>query len=207
MKQLRLIISALFLISPFAANADPIIDASGKLLGATDVNVGGWMYDVVFADGRCIDVFDGCDSPTDFAFTTAASATAASQALFDQVLLDSALGMFNTDPYLTNHCIPSAFPDFVVCGITTAYGIDAPSGEVEIAFADNWGPNTVGGVDEAYPVGAVVPPGYNMGPPNDDFFAQANIWAVWTPVPEPGTLALFGIGLFGMGLARGRKAA
>ena len=32
-------------------------------------------------------------------------------------------------------------------------------------------------------------------------------WAVFTPVPEPGTLALFGIGLFGMGCARHRKKA
>ena len=202
MKNIRTVITALLVFTPFAANADLIVNSDGKLVGATGVDVGGTLYDVVFADGTCIDVFTGCDEQSDFTFGNGADAAEASQALLDQVLVDGALGMFDSDPLLTNYClIISARPDLSVCGITTGYGIDAPSGEVLIAFADNWDDPAR---DAAYDVGAVVPPAYNLGPPNTDFFAEANIWAVWS-VPEPGTLALLSLGLAGMGLTRRRK--
>lgn len=44
--------------------------------------------------------------------------------------------------------------------------------------------------------------GFYLG--NGDGFASGRILSI-AAVPEPGTLALFGIGLFGMGLARRRK--
>ena len=40
------------------------------LMGATDVQVGGTLYDVVFVDGTCIELFDGCDDLTDFVLPT-----------------------------------------------------------------------------------------------------------------------------------------
>lgn len=206
MTRTRIIMTALLVFTPFVANADRIIDGSGRLLGATNVNVDGALYNVVFADGTCIDVFSGCGGASAFTFDNGVDAVAASQALFDQVLLDVAEGMFDTNPYLTNYCIPytGGNPDLVVCGVTTAYGIDAASGEVMIAFADNWGTNPMGGTDLAYDVGPFIPVDYDLGPSNPDGFAELNIWAVWTPVPEPGTFALLGLGLCGMGLMRRR---
>ena len=60
-----------------------------ELTGASNVDVGGTLYDVTFEDGTCIEVFSGCnDAAEDFAFTTSANAQLAAQALLDQVFLD-----------------------------------------------------------------------------------------------------------------------
>ena len=83
-----------------AAAASLIIDANGQLRGASDVNVGGTLYDVEFADGTCIEIFSGCDEVSDFTFTNYFDAREASQALLDQVFL----GEFNDDPTLTFGC-------------------------------------------------------------------------------------------------------
>ena len=40
---------------------------------------------VLFTDGSCVTLFDGCDAPADFAFTLQLDAEAAAQALLDQV--------------------------------------------------------------------------------------------------------------------------
>lgn len=88
----------------------------GELKGAFGVNVGGTLYDVEFVEGSCIDLFDGCDDASDFAFATLAETLQASQALFDQVFLDSGAGSFDTTPTLTFGC-SGAF-----CGTVTPFG-------------------------------------------------------------------------------------
>lgn len=77
------------------------VDASGQLLGAAGVDVGGTLYDVTFMDGSCADVFSGCNEAGDFTFQTEVSATAASAALFGQVLLDVPQGGFDSKSELT----------------------------------------------------------------------------------------------------------
>lgn len=87
----------------------PFIDVNGdnQLVGATFVNVNGVFYDVAFMDDTCVALFDGCDDPfADFAFQSRAEASAAAQALLDQVFLDdiflaSPEGLFDTRPELT----------------------------------------------------------------------------------------------------------
>jgi hypothetical protein len=60
-----------------AANAAMLNIVGGQLIGASNVDVGGGLYDVVFTDGTCIALFSGCDSNSDFAFTTEAAGLAA----------------------------------------------------------------------------------------------------------------------------------
>ncbi len=68
---------------PTSANAVVIlnVDADGLLIGATGLNVGGTLFDIRFLDGSCIDIFDGCDETSDFAFTDLNSAAAAATVL------------------------------------------------------------------------------------------------------------------------------
>lgn len=77
-----------------------IVDGSGQLRGAAGVDVGGTLYDVTFREGTCTALFDGCDDPSDFTFTTLTDAQAASQALLNQVFIDGPAGNF-VSPSLT----------------------------------------------------------------------------------------------------------
>ena len=52
--------------SPAIAAVTLITNGGGQLTGATGVIVYGVSYDVAFIDGHCSDVFDGCDSSSDF---------------------------------------------------------------------------------------------------------------------------------------------
>ena len=105
-----------------ASTADAaFLTLNGNILtGATGVNVGGTLYDVVFVDGTCVAIFDGCDDPaTDFDFTTEADALAASQALLDQVFLNvSGGGQFDSTPALTFGCV-----GFSVCSALTPFDL------------------------------------------------------------------------------------
>jgi hypothetical protein len=69
------------------AAATRIFKGSGKLSGATGVNVGGSLYDLLFLGGSCEPVFDGCDIISNFDFQSEANAEVAAQALFDQVFI------------------------------------------------------------------------------------------------------------------------
>ena len=44
------------------------VNLEGHLLGASNVNVAGTLYDVSFSDGSCQMLFSGCDDPSDFIF-------------------------------------------------------------------------------------------------------------------------------------------
>ena len=85
----------------FAATLDVV---GGQLLGASNVNVGGTLYNVQFIDGTCVALFNGCNEASDFTFTEPVSALSAAQALLDQVFLDGPSGSFDSIPYLTANC-------------------------------------------------------------------------------------------------------
>lgn len=87
-----------------AQAADLIIDADGQLTGATGVEVGGVLYDVEFVEGSCRELFHPCNDVEDFEFTTRDQATLAGQALLDQVLINTADGLFDDMPQLTRGC-------------------------------------------------------------------------------------------------------
>jgi hypothetical protein len=132
-----LLVSALTILLGSSAQAASItLDANGILLGAKNVIVNGTPYDVEFLDGTCADVFGACDSAI-FTFTTESDAQAASNALFDQVFLDGALGNFDSDLKLTNGCNTAVEID--QCFVLTPYGTfsDASGAEVRASFAIN----------------------------------------------------------------------
>lgn len=124
------------LVSNSAQAASITVDANGLLLGAQDVIVNGTAYDVEFIDGTCAEVFGACDI-AHFAFTALSDAHAASNALFDQVFLDGALGNFDSDQRLTNTC--NAVPEADQCFVLTPYGTfsDAFGAQVQLSVAIN----------------------------------------------------------------------
>ena len=74
-KKMRNVLRKLAVVCTFAlasqASTAAILQVNsfGILTGATEVDVGGTLYDVTFADGSCNSLFNGCVSSA-FTFTT-----------------------------------------------------------------------------------------------------------------------------------------
>jgi hypothetical protein len=172
------------------------VDGAGILTGATQVDVGGALYDVHFVDGTCAAAFGACDA-AHLTFNSQAAAQAAANALLSSVFV----GQFDTNPGKILGCTAT------FCDIQTPYLIQfippdapAPTG-VLVALAHNcnesdaWCPDSV---DGAY--------GFNINA--DTALSPSRVWAVWnSSVPEPGTFAQLGLGLAGLGITRRRNKA
>jgi hypothetical protein len=120
MTRLSLIFAVVFSFLPFQSHSAVLqLDAAGEVIGATDVELLGGLWDVVFINGHCPDLFDGCETAEDFDFQTAEDAAAASRAIMEQVLLDGPQGQFDSQPHLTRGC-----SDLFLCGVITLFGFD-----------------------------------------------------------------------------------
>lgn len=94
------LLSGLSIFSVGQAQSAVLQVSGGKLVGASGVKVGDNYYDVTFKLGTCAQEFSGCISSDNFLFKTWDLAQAASQALLDQVLINTARGNFDTVPSL-----------------------------------------------------------------------------------------------------------
>jgi hypothetical protein len=179
------------------ADANPVllVNPSGILTGARNVDIAGTFYDVTFVDGTCSAVFAGCDAVSDFNFATFDDAAAAADALLKQVFVDvRAVGKFDTHPELTLGCT-----DPLGCFAAIPIGVTAtgPRGVVFGALADN------------VPAGGLVT-NFNFIFDRDTSIDTQEVWARFTaaePVPEPATLVLLGSGLSAMLTLRRRNRA
>ena len=194
------------------AQAAPVllVDVNGKLTGAENVAVGANLYDVEFVEGTCGEVFRNCDlgpidfGLPDFAFTTLADANAAAQALLDHVFVDTPLGNFDTGIQNIRGCIITE-----VCSAYVPYFFDlgvaplAPP-HVDTAYAVNYMGGFPSGTDAIG--GSQVGLSFNTAPA---FGLDGFVWARFTPadvggplpdpfpatpVPEPTSILLFGVG-------------
>ena len=177
---------ALLALASGAANAGVIldIDGSGELLGARNVLVAGTLFDLRFVDGTCIAVFDGCDSVTDFDFQTVSDASAAAQAILDQVIDGTP---FDSNPALV-------------------HGVDGSS-HLMIPFAFSSQSSALVLFRSAFNSnGTDVVGNGTFFRINDTTGVSGNVWVDFerSRVSEPGTLLLFAAGLVGI-FARRRR--
>jgi hypothetical protein len=182
-----LAVSVALFLCVSGANAATLNVVGGQLVGASGVDVGGTLYDVEFRKGSCVELYDGCDSPSDFTFNTAAEGQAASQALLDQVFIDGVSGDFDSVPALTIACesidVCRVFTPIVV---NTNYDILVAEGASN--FREGLSSDTT--FQESYSR-------FNDGSQND-----RSVGALWSLVPEPSTALLMGLGLVALGVRR-----
>jgi len=173
------------------SHAGLIVD-SGELLGATAIEVAGYgTFDVSFQDGSCAELFSGCDELSDFPFTSYEQVRAASQALLDQVFIDSDLGLFDSTPALTRGC-----EDDNKCIALIPY-----------KFRDNWvmsknliNANSEGDDEHSWTT--------NLGIEQSITGRSNSTFAIFTQVvqvPTPATALLFASALFALVSFRRRK--
>jgi hypothetical protein len=169
--------------------------SGGQLLGASGVIVDGSSYNVEFLDGTCINLYNGCDDVSDFTFQTEAAATTAAAALLDQVFLDG-IDFFDSNPGLTNGCTVGPFSH---CEIFTRF---TPSDLVNpniIAVINNGG---TGPFSQDGATGVFAVAGFDTAVGG---LVAGQVYAVWTPIPEPGTALLLGLGLLSLSARKRRQ--
>lgn len=163
-------------LSATGSSAASLVVDNGQLIGASGVNVDGTLYNVQFLDGFYSDTIQ---DESDLVTTSEAQARSFGQALMDQVLLDTAEGLFDTDPELTfgcenlNECvvwIPFDI-DFNTMLVTAVLAINRRAGAIQPeGVSDNLGQNSYG----------------------NNFADDSNwVYADWQVVPVPAAAWLF----------------
>lgn len=182
---LRSLLVCCALFANSAPAAQLTLDAGGHLLGATNVEVGGALYDVSFRDGTCIELFSGCDETSDFLFPGFVLGSAAANALQSQVLV----GVFDTDPWLIAGCTSLDW-----CIAVTPGQLGTGIGMRGVALFDR------AGTGDDFVAEVVI------NRDSDTTSDPSTVWAVWSAVgssaPEPSPLALVALALCACAVAR-----
>ena len=178
-----------FFLSTSAYSATLVIE-NGQLVGADDIVFDGYTGNVRFVDGTCVDLFDGCDEPSDIVFETLTStnteakdlALAANSALLAQVF--DANPLYDTDIALTFGCEAGTFVALVYCGIITPYDYTDNNSVVTVSVTnrdDSSGLDTIGWGQGYVSTDSTIP----LNPGTPDRLVYAN-WALTpTPIPLP----------------------
>lgn len=191
-KFLGAVATALLLTSGSGRAASQVV-VGGELIGARDVDVAGVLYNVSFESLSCVELFDGCDEASDFAFSTFQDARAASIALNNQVFFDGPLGDFDSNPELTRGITRSQGT------MATIFGFSETPGSVDYSNFVN-GDGTQGNPDFDRGARSI---GINQTPNGLITFAKWEVAAV--PVPAGGLLLV--TGLAGLAAFRRRRRA
>jgi PEP-CTERM motif len=187
------------IVSRADASTLTLVVDNGILIGANNVNVNGTLYDVVFEDGTCAALFNGCDATSDFA--TAGIAFAAAEALDEQVFIDSVDGNFDSNPSLTRGCTTLVV---VECFALVPNTVGQGPGPGLFDVSGNTAANQVSGANT---VGIFGPQSSLFDTSGTTGQAASFTYAVFTPVqpvPEPASMLLFGSG-FGAAIVRLRR--
>lgn len=199
MKRLLVLVTGLQML--FALDAySATLDIRGDILfGATDVEVNGVLYDVLFQDGTAIDLYNGADENSDFPFndpsdpTDTTLAYMAAQALLDQVFI----GIFDTSPNLINGIGAPGGGDF---RIPTNLQSGDQIGIIAARNSSNENSDVVLATYSFTTVDTFPPP---QGVRYDSYTYA--VWSLAEPVPIPSAITLLGFGLLGLAGVSRRK--
>lgn len=192
MKKLAFVIAAALGIASSANAATFITDANGQLTGIQGIEYRGSLYDAEFVDGRCTELFSGCNDLSDFTFQSSRDAGGIANLLKNDIIQNTAEGMFDSNPALTLGCTFS-----VQCEMIIPFGF-TPTGEFRYAAFLNGRTDTV--------IFGALPPTRNLALEGTRTFARFSLASAPNAVPEPSTWAMLLLGFFcvGAGLRQGK---
>ena len=190
----RFLVFLVLLVST-SANAATVYEMNnGQLIGITEVDVNGVLYDVSFQSGSFDSIYG---DPANLTFTNSADAYAASGVLLSMlgeniVGSDGAIYDFERSTTLVNGC-----GNFIYCHLFTTYGLATDISGVERATHAN-AINFYDAVSDMNVYGSIDRTA------STPFWATYAVWAESATVPEASSLVLLGIGLLGIGFSRRR---
>ena len=182
------------------ASAATQVVQDGQLTGANGIVIGNTVYDVEFLDGTCVDLFGGCDEASDFVFQNITDASGAARALLDQVLLNTSLGAFDTNPELTRGCTNPTLCALVIPYAATM-GVSNP-----VVFFGAAG-NSPNEIQDLVGYGGSIHTNSDSALFGERTFARFSISnVVGVPEPATGAMLLLGFGMMGAIMRQNRSS-